>query len=90
MQADQRCEAFTDVRVNLVGAAAEALMGGTDLKPASAASNGTSLQHPPVAIGVAVGDGGDSWNEGDDRALVEALKKCGKELPDRYYGGGSH
>ena len=79
------------MHINLVGAAAEALMGGsgqTGLK-ASSAGSGTSLL-PPVAAAAAAsgavgaaGDGGDSWNEGDDRALVEALKKCGKDLPDR-------
>ena len=40
------------------------------------ASNGGSA--------AAVGGGGEGeWDEGQEVALVEAMKQCGKELPDR-------
>ena len=59
------------MHVNLVGAAAEALDG---VKAGDTGHSSTCL----VAA-----SGGDGWNELDERGLVEALKKCGKELPDR-------
>ena len=37
----------------------------------------------------AVGGGGEGeWDEGQEVALVEAMKQCGKELPDRCGASG--
>lgn len=132
-QADLRSEAFTDINVNLVGAAAAAAaaaMGapaggragsGGSSAPAAAltaaaaaavgpvvsasaavpkkpavAANPSALPSvaaaaPPNGATAAAAAGGaeGEWDEGQEAALVEAMKQCGKELSDRCEWDGT-
>ena len=87
VQADRRGEAFTDVHVNLVGAAAEAFIMGDPLSEGTKVAVPGGASTPIVVANGANGGVGECWGENDERALLEALKKCGKDLgPQRYVG----
>jgi hypothetical protein len=87
LQADRRCEAFTDVHVNLVGAAAEAFMGEPALGTKAVTPGGASTAVVAASGGAFGGAGECCWGESDERALLEALKKFGKDLgPERCEG----
>ena len=80
-QADLRCQAFTDVNVNLVGAAAETLMMGGPAAPLPTKPAGTQAGSMAPLQPPAPSSSGDApvptvdWDESQQLALVEALKR---------------
>ena len=93
LKADLRINAFTDVEVNLVGEAAQALGmapatpepapdAGASATPSAATDKAAEAKKPAAAAGVGSAESGE-WNEEQEAALVKAMKEFGKELPAR-------
>lgn len=74
-EADTRAAAFSDVAVNLKGDAAVLLAG---------AAGAAEAEAPAAGGGEGDAAAADVWSEAQEVDLVKALKRVGKEVPDRW------